>query len=244
MDRGLKLGNAGKASKAALLQLVGTPSQIEWAEQIRRGSPASSIACPALCWRWLVSNQNRTDQTPRRLSPFSRRNASRCWLGLRQGYFIRDWQELTDQVLRVIRKDPRYQAIRLAKQSAIDYQMTVEGLMLPQQETVKGDLHHEHSTLIRPHRGEADRGTGKPQRHHHPRFRQGETAGGRSHRRRPWQEARGRQNGCRSTSKSATASCSESTPAARPSWMAPSTSSCARTMCSAFWTQPERAKAS
>ena len=36
----------------------------------------------------------------------------------------------------------------------------------------------------------------------------------------------------------ATASSSESTPAAKPSWMAPSTSSCARTMSSAFWMRP------
>jgi len=30
----------------------------------------------------------------------------------RAGYFIRDWQELTDQVRQMIFKDPRYQTIK------------------------------------------------------------------------------------------------------------------------------------
>ena len=28
------------------------------------------------------------------------------------GYFIRDWQELSDQVRQLIAKDPRYQAVK------------------------------------------------------------------------------------------------------------------------------------
>ena len=31
------------------------------------------------------------------------------------GYFIKNWQELTDQVQRLIREDPRFAAIRVAK---------------------------------------------------------------------------------------------------------------------------------
>jgi hypothetical protein len=31
------------------------------------------------------------------------------------GYFIRDWQELTDQVRQMIHRDPRYQAIRTGR---------------------------------------------------------------------------------------------------------------------------------
>jgi hypothetical protein len=30
----------------------------------------------------------------------------------RAGYFIREWQELSDQVRQMIAKDPRYQAIK------------------------------------------------------------------------------------------------------------------------------------
>jgi hypothetical protein len=34
----------------------------------------------------------------------------------RAGYFIRDWQELGDQVRRMIGQDARYQAIKAARQ--------------------------------------------------------------------------------------------------------------------------------
>jgi hypothetical protein len=144
MDRGLKLGNAGKASKVALLQLVGTPSQIEWAEQIRQRASGEfdRVSSALLAVARKQSEQDRSDTRAvvaileeRRVGVLARVEA---------GYFIRDWQELTDQVLRVIRKDPRYQAIRLVKAERQRPPNPVEGLMLPQQGLVKGDLHCEH----------------------------------------------------------------------------------------------------
>lgn len=144
MDRGLKLGNAGKASKAAMLQLVGTPSQIEWAEQIRQRASGEfdRVSSALLAVARKQSEQDRSDTQAvvaileeRRVEVLARVEA---------GYFIRDWQELTDQVLRVIRKDPRYQAIRLVKAERQRPLNPVEGLMLPQQGLVKGDLHCEH----------------------------------------------------------------------------------------------------
>src|SRR5271167_4412982 len=60
------------------------------------------------------------------------------------GYFIRDWQELTGQVRQLIRKDPRYQAIKLAKAERHRLSTDVESALLAQQiETGKGDLQHD-----------------------------------------------------------------------------------------------------
>jgi len=61
------------------------------------------------------------------------------------GYFIRDWQELTGQVRQLIRKDPRYQAIKLAKaERRRPASQAKARLFRPHTKTVKGDLHHEH----------------------------------------------------------------------------------------------------
>ena len=50
------------------------------------------------------------------------------------GYFIHDWQEISDQVRQMIFQDPRYQAIKSSRNSKF---------------TRKGrQTHHENSTLI------------------------------------------------------------------------------------------------
>jgi hypothetical protein len=38
----------------------------------------------------------------------------------RAGYFIKDWQELTDQVRQMIAKDPRYQVIKSNRSRKIE----------------------------------------------------------------------------------------------------------------------------
>ena len=60
------------------------------------------------------------------------------------GYFIREWQETGDQVRQLLLHDPHYQALKGSP---------VEILILQFRERLET---YEHSTFVRPHRGEAD----------------------------------------------------------------------------------------
>jgi hypothetical protein len=90
---------------------VGTPSQIEWAERIKPLISAEfdrvSEALGAVARR--QSTQDRLDTLAsiaileeKRQEVLTRNEA---------GYFIKHWQELTDQVQKLVRDDPRFTAI-------------------------------------------------------------------------------------------------------------------------------------
>jgi hypothetical protein len=94
---------------------TGTPSQIEWAEQIkpRVGAEFDRVA-EALA---KVAKHQHAGARADTLAVIEILNEKRAEVMANHfaGYFIRDWQELTDQVRQMIRKDPRYQAIRSAR---------------------------------------------------------------------------------------------------------------------------------
>jgi chaperonin GroES len=92
--------------------LRGSPSQVEWAERIRVlvnedfDRVARSLRLVAL----KQSDRKRAD-TAVILDILEDKRAavmSRC----EAGYFIHDWQEISDQVRKMIAQDSRYQAIR------------------------------------------------------------------------------------------------------------------------------------
>jgi hypothetical protein len=95
--------------------MTGTPSQIEWAEQIKPRVDAEFDRV-AKAFASIAARQRepaRTDTRAviailedKRVEVMSRNEA---------GYFIRDWQELAGQVRQMIHQDPRYQAIRAGK---------------------------------------------------------------------------------------------------------------------------------
>jgi hypothetical protein len=98
--------------------MTGTPSQIEWAEQIKPRVTAEfdrvANAFAAVAGR--QGGQARADTEAviaileeKRVEVMARDQA---------GYFIRDWQELSDQVRRMIGQDSRYQAIKARKAAA------------------------------------------------------------------------------------------------------------------------------
>ena len=94
---------------------LGTESQIEWAERIK---PLVSVefdrvaeTLEAVARRQPITDRLETRAViaileEKRLEVLGRNEA---------GYFIKNWQELTDQVQRLIRDDSRFAAIRLAK---------------------------------------------------------------------------------------------------------------------------------
>ncbi len=95
--------------------MTGTTSQIEWADAIRPRVRAEfdRVASAFHKVAQTQSGQNRTDTLAiiaileeKRAETLARDEA---------GYFIRDWQELNDQVRRMIARDSRYQAIVAAR---------------------------------------------------------------------------------------------------------------------------------
>ena len=102
---------------AAKAILVGTPNQIEWAEQIkdcvhkefdRVGMALKSVAAKQAGW-------DQTDTL--KLVAILEEKRHDVMVNDRAGYFIHDWQELGDQVREMIVKDPRYGEI-MARRSA------------------------------------------------------------------------------------------------------------------------------
>lgn len=94
---------------------LGTESQIEWAEKIKPLVSAEfdrvAETLEAVARRQSVRDRLDTRALiaileEKRLEVLGRNEA---------GYFIKSWQELTDQVQRLIRDDSRFAAIRLAK---------------------------------------------------------------------------------------------------------------------------------
>jgi len=97
--------------------LTGTPSQIEWAEQIKPRVSAEfdrvSKALKAAASK--QAEQNRMDTQAviaileeKRVEVMAKDQA---------GYFIHDWQESSDQVRRMIAQDSRYQAIQANRET-------------------------------------------------------------------------------------------------------------------------------
>lgn len=101
----------GGAIPEAPPSLRGNASQVEWAERIKLQVNAEFDRV-ARAFRSVANNQSdskraRTEAIlaileEKRGEAMSHKDA---------GYFIRDWQEIDDQVRRMIHKDPRYQAL-------------------------------------------------------------------------------------------------------------------------------------
>ncbi|MBI3684375.1 MAG: hypothetical protein HY235_28715 [Acidobacteria bacterium] len=105
-------GGAAPAPPVPAASLSGTESQVEWASRIKRQVNAEFDRVAA-SFRSIAGKQGngaRADTEAviailedKRADVMSRQQA---------GYFIHDWQEISDQVRQMIFHDPRYQAIK------------------------------------------------------------------------------------------------------------------------------------
>jgi hypothetical protein len=94
---------------------IGTESQIEWAERIKP-LVSAEFDRVAETLEAVARRQPMTDRLETRVVIAILEEKRREVLERNEaGYFIKNWQELTDQVQRLIRDDSRFAAIRLAK---------------------------------------------------------------------------------------------------------------------------------
>jgi cell division FtsZ-interacting protein ZapD len=92
--------------------MIGTASQIEWAAQIRSRVDAEFDRV-ANAFRSTASRQGQPDRDDTlAVIAILEEKRSEVMANDQAGYFIRDWQELTDQVRRMIAADGRYHAIK------------------------------------------------------------------------------------------------------------------------------------
>ena len=95
--------------------MTGTPSQIEWAEQIK---PRVSAEFDRVAKALQAAVDQRAEQdrmdTQAVIAILEEKRAE-IMAKDEAGYFIRDWQELRDQVRQMIAQDSRYQAIKAKK---------------------------------------------------------------------------------------------------------------------------------
>ncbi len=95
--------------------MTGSPAQVEWAERLRTGVNGEFDRV-AQAFRSVATQQSGQE-----------RNETELLLGILEekraevmandsaGYFIRNWQELSDQVRQLIAKDPRFQEIQASR---------------------------------------------------------------------------------------------------------------------------------
>ena len=96
--------------------LTGTPSQIEWAEQIRPRVNAEFDRV-AKAFEVTASKQPEAARADTRaVIAIVEAHRALVMANPQAGYFIRDWREVNDQVQKLILQDPRYKAIKAARQ--------------------------------------------------------------------------------------------------------------------------------
>ncbi len=95
--------------------MTGTANQIEWAQQIKLRANAEFDRV-AKAFEGAASKQAEEDRTETlAVIAILEEKRAEVMAQDKAGYFIRDWQELTDQVRQMISKDSRYQAIKAKK---------------------------------------------------------------------------------------------------------------------------------
>jgi hypothetical protein len=91
--------------------MTGTPSQIEWAERIKP-QVSAEFDRVAAAFQTVAGNQSEPGRA-RTQAILAILEEKRAEVMAREqaGYFIHDWQELTDQVRKMIAQDSRYPAL-------------------------------------------------------------------------------------------------------------------------------------
>ena len=94
------------------MAMTGTASQVEWAERIRL-NVAEEFDRVARALKVQAGKQpEQARAETHTLIAILEEKRTETMANEQAGYFIRDWQELSDQVRRMIAMDPRYQTIQ------------------------------------------------------------------------------------------------------------------------------------
>lgn len=90
----------------------GTVAQMEWGERIRRQVDAKFERVAATFQSIAAKQSDEKRAETEAIIAIVEEKRAEVTGRVEAGYFIHDWQEITDQVRRMIFDDPRFQAIR------------------------------------------------------------------------------------------------------------------------------------
>jgi cytochrome c biogenesis factor len=105
-------GAAPPAIGSSVVLVNGTPNQVEWAERIR-DQVVADFDRVAISFRTVAGKQapDKRAGTEAIIAILEDKRAA-VMREEHAGYFIREWQEIGDQVRQLILRDPRYQALK------------------------------------------------------------------------------------------------------------------------------------
>lgn len=95
--------------------MTGTPAQIEWAEQIRLSVVAEFERVGRLFLRSAERQTGQTKADTLQIIALLEEHRDTVLRNQEAGYYIRVWQEISDQVRQLLAKDARYQLLKLAR---------------------------------------------------------------------------------------------------------------------------------
>ena len=98
--------------------MTGTANQIEWAEQIKARVSAEFDRVSKTLQAAASNEVERDRMRTRALIEILEDKRAEVMAKDQAGYFIVEWQELRDQVRRLIAQDSRYQAIQARKNAS------------------------------------------------------------------------------------------------------------------------------
>jgi len=92
--------------------MTGTVNQVEWAKQIRTRVSAEFDRVESALEEAATRQSDRDRMDTQAIITILQDKRTEVMAHQEAGYFIHDWQELRDQVRKMIKKDERYQAIK------------------------------------------------------------------------------------------------------------------------------------
>jgi hypothetical protein len=92
--------------------LTGTANQVEWAERIRTQAGAEFDRVSRILETAAREQSPQRQSDTRAMIAILEKRRAAVMANRQAGYFIRDWQELGDQVRKMIVNDAAYQAIK------------------------------------------------------------------------------------------------------------------------------------
>ena len=108
-------GAAPDSLGASASSMSGSVAQVEWAERIKRQVNAEFDRVSAAFWLIADRQDDDTSADTEAIIAILEEKRSEVMSREQAGYFIHDWQEISDQVRQLIGQDSRYQAIAARK---------------------------------------------------------------------------------------------------------------------------------
>ena len=105
-------GEGGSLNQTSEIEMTGTVNQVEWAKQIRTRVSAEFDRVESALEEAATRQSDRDRMDTQAIITILQDKRTEVMAHQEAGYFIHDWQELRDQVRKMIMNDARYKAIK------------------------------------------------------------------------------------------------------------------------------------